>query len=89
MKTLGSLVLTVLVAMIATAATAAPTGKFAGADANKDKALTKVEACAGKTPRICKSFERIDANRDGSVTRAEIHAFRQAQRAAKGLPNKS
>ena len=89
MNAFKSLVLTALVAMIATAAAAAPTGKFAGADANKDKALTKAEACAGKTPRICKSFERIDANRDGAVTRAEIHSFRQAKRAAKGLPTKS
>ena len=69
-------------------ATAAPGGKFGAADGNKDGALTKGEACAGKTRHICKNFEAIDANKDGAVTRAEVKAFRNAKRAARGLPAK-
>lgn len=88
MNTIKSLLLAASVALIATAASAAPTGKFAVADANKDRALTKTEACAGKTPRICKKFEAIDANKDGAVTRAEVRAFRDVRRVSKGLPRK-
>lgn len=77
-----------LATAVALAATVAHAGKFANADVNKDKALSKTEACAGKTPRICKNFEAIDGNRDGVVTRAEIRAFKNAKRAAKGLPVK-
>ena len=88
MNVLKSLLLATAVAVAATVAAAAPNGKFANADVNKDKALTRAEACAGKTPRICKNFEAIDGNRDGAVTRAEIRAFKNAKRAAKGLPVK-
>lgn len=76
------------VALAATVASAAPGGKFGAADANKDGALSKAEACAGKTPHVCKNFESIDANKDGAVTRAEIKAFRNAKRAAKGIAPK-
>lgn len=81
---------TVLVAGFALAgmASAAGNGKIAAADSNKDRALSKVEACAGKTPRICKNFEAIDANKDGQVTRAELRAYRDMRRAARGLPAK-
>lgn len=77
-----------LATAVALAATVAHAGKFANADVNKDKALSKAEACVGKTPRVCKNFDAIDSNRDGVVTRAEIRAFRDARRAAKGLPTK-
>ena len=86
MNVLRSLVLATSVALLATAASAAPNGKFAHADVNKDNALSQSEACAGKTPRICKSFAAIDANKDGAVTRGEIRAYKNAKRAAKGLP---
>ena len=88
MNIVKSLLLAVSVALVAPAASAAPTGKFAVADANKDRALSKAEACAGKTPRICKKFEAIDANKDGAVTRAEIRAFRDVRRVSKGLTQK-
>ena len=74
---------------LATTASAAPNrgaGSFGGADANKDRALSKAEACTGKTPSVCKRFERMDVNRDGMVTRAEIKAFRNAKRVARGMP---
>lgn len=88
MKPIKSILLAAAVALVATAASAAPGGKFAAADSNKDGALTKAEACAGKTPRICKRFEAIDGNKDGTVTRAEIRAYRDSKRAAKSLPVK-
>ena len=88
MNVLKSLLLATTVALVATVASAAPNGKFGNADVNKDKALTQTEACAGKTPRICKNFAAIDANKDGAVTRSEIRVFKNAKRAAKGLPVK-
>jgi EF hand len=84
MNIFKSLLLASAVAVVATAATAAPGGKFARADVNKDKVLTRAEACAGKTRQICKNFDAMDANRDGAVTRAEIRAFKNARRVAKG-----
>ena len=72
--------------LAATVASAAPKGDFAKADVNKDKALSQAEACAGKTPRLCRNFAAIDGNKDGAVTRGEIRAYKKAKRAAKGLP---
>jgi hypothetical protein len=89
MNVLKSLLLAVSVALMATVASAAPTSKFAKADVNKDKALSQSEACAGKTPRICKNFAAMDVNKDGVVTRAEIRAHKNAKRAARGLPTRS
>ena len=76
------------VALAANVASAAPGGKFGAADGNKDGALSKAEACAGKTRHVCKNFEAIDANKDAAVTRAEIKAFRNARRAPKRMPPK-
>ena len=89
MNVFKSIVVAAIVTFAAAVATAAPGGKFGAADGNKDGALTKAEACAGKTRHICKNFEAIDANKDGAVTRAEVKAFRYAKRAAKGLPPKA
>ena len=77
-----------LAATSALIASAAPHGKFANADVNKDNALTQTEACSGKTRRICKNFAAMDANKDGAVTRSEVRAYKKAKRAAKGLPVK-
>ena len=88
LKSLSVLAAVALMA-VATIASAAPnrgTGSFGGADANKDRALSKAEACTGKTPAVCKRFERMDVNRDGVVSRAEIKAFRNAKRVARGMP---
>ena len=81
--------LAAVLTLAAGVATAAPGGKFGAADGNKDGALSKAEACAGKTRHICKNFAMMDANKDGVVTRAEVKAFRNAKRAAKGLPPKA
>jgi len=87
LKSLSSLAAIALIA-VASSASAAPHRGFNGADVNKDRALSKAEACAGKTPTICKRFERMDLNKDGVVTRAEIKAFRNAKRVARGMPAK-
>ena len=69
--------------------TAFAADNFKRADANRDRALTKAEACSGKTRHVCRNFEAIDVNRDGVVTRTEVRAFRNARRVAKGLPPKA
>ncbi len=89
MNALKALSIAVVVALAASVASAAPGGKFGAADSNKDGALTKAEACAGKMRHVCKHFEAMDANKDGAVTRSEIKAFRNAKRVAKGLPPKA
>ena len=86
MSAFQSFTLAAVVSLAAGVATAAPVGKFGGADGNKDGALTRAEACAGKTRHVCKHFEAIDVNKDGAATRAEVKAFRNAKRVAKGLP---
>ena len=88
MNAFKTITIAAVVALAATAASAAG-GKFGAADGNKDGALTKAEACAGKTRHICKNFEAMDANKDGAVTRAEVQGFRNAKRVAKGLPPKA
>lgn len=88
MNAFKTLAIAAAVALAASIASAAPGGKFGAADGNKDGALTKAEACAGKTRHICRHFEAMDANKDGVVTRAEVKGFRNAKRAAKGLPVK-
>ncbi|TAG45110.1 MAG: hypothetical protein EAZ30_16240 [Betaproteobacteria bacterium] len=77
----------VVSATMSTAFSATP-NKFSSADTNRDRALSRVEACAGKTRSVCKNFNRIDVNRDGVVTRAEIRSFNNGKRAARGLPPK-
>lgn len=48
--------------------------KFKAADTNADGKLTKAEAEAGNMKRIAKNFDRIDADKDGSLTLDEIKA---------------
>ncbi len=89
MKAIKTISIAALVGLAASMASAAPGGKFGAADGNKDGALSKAEACAGRTRHICKNFEMMDANKDGVVTRAEVKGFRNAKRVAKGLPPKA
>lgn len=83
MNAIRSVVLAASIVLVASIASAVPAAKFAAADTNKDRGLTRAEACAGKTPRVCKKFDAIDRNRDGFVTRAEIRAFRDIRRVTK------
>ena len=78
-----------VIALAASVASAASGGKLGTADGNKDGALTKAEACSGKTRHVCKNFEAMDVNKDGAVTRAEIKAFRNAKRVAKRMAPKA
>lgn len=89
MNAFKTIAIAAVVALAAGVASAAPGGKFGSADSNKDGALSRAEACAGKTRHICKHFEVMDANKDGVVTRAEVKGFRNAKRATKGLPPKA
>jgi Ca2+-binding EF-hand superfamily protein len=50
---------------------------FKAADKNGDGKLDKEEAKA--MPRVSKNFDAIDADKDGSVTMAEIQAYMKAQ----------
>ncbi|MCM0000346.1 MAG: hypothetical protein NBV68_13255 [Erythrobacter sp.] len=51
--------------------------RFRAADKNADSKLTREEAKAGM-PRIHRNFDRVDANKDGFVTLAEIKAMMAA-----------
>jgi hypothetical protein len=47
-----------------------------------------VTAATAATAAPRGNFEAMDVNRDGAVTRGEIRAYKNAKRAAKGLPVK-
>jgi hypothetical protein len=49
--------------------------QFKAADTDNDGSLTKAEAQSGGMERIVNNFERLDANKDGKVTREEIRAL--------------
>jgi Ca2+-binding EF-hand superfamily protein len=48
--------------------------KFKASDANKDGKLTKQEAKSGGMTRIASYFSRIDSDKDGFVTLAQLEA---------------
>jgi len=50
------------------------TERFAEADTNHDGQLTLAEAQAGM-PRVAANFDKIDADKSGTVTVAEIEAL--------------
>jgi len=55
--------------------------RFDAADKDHDGTLDRDEA---KTfPRISQNFDKIDANKDGKVSQAEIKSYAKAQRSAK------
>ena len=45
-------------------------------DTNGDGVISRAEA--GKAPRLAKSFDAIDANKDGQLSKEELAAFRKA-----------
>ena len=53
--------------------------EFAKADKNKDGKLTKKEAKA--VPHISKHFDEIDADKDGTVDRDEVHVYMKEHKA--------
>jgi hypothetical protein len=60
--------------------------RFRAADKNGDGGLSRPEVEAGKFPRVRDNFAAIDTNRDGKVTLNEVHAWRDAQKAARQAP---
>ena len=53
--------------------------RLKAADTNGDGMINRQEAAA--LPLIAKHFDDIDANHDGQITRDELHAFHEQQRA--------
>jgi Ca2+-binding EF-hand superfamily protein len=49
--------------------------RFIDADKNGDGALSKPEAEQAQMGRVVDNFERLDADKDGKVTREEIRAL--------------
>jgi len=49
--------------------------KFRNADKDGDGALTKTEAETAGMGRVVEHFDKLDADRDGKVTRNEIRAL--------------
>lgn len=49
--------------------------RFAASDTNKDGRLTKAEAEAGGMDRVVANFDRLDTQKRGYVTVAEIKAM--------------
>jgi Ca2+-binding EF-hand superfamily protein len=56
---------------------------FIVADKNKDGALTREEAEAGKLTFVVKHFDDIDSKHTGKVTMDDIDAYLRVQAAAK------
>ena len=50
------------------------------ADKDGDGALSKAEAEAAGMKRLVENFDRLDANKDGKVTREEMRAARPGPR---------
>ena len=55
--------------------------KFAAADKDGDGTLDKEEAKA--MPRVAADFDKIDADKDGTVSMEEIHTFMKSQHQAR------
>jgi Ca2+-binding EF-hand superfamily protein len=53
--------------------------QFKAADKDGDGALTRSEAQNANLTRVVDNFDRIDANRDGKVTRDEIRTLVRAR----------
>jgi Ca2+-binding EF-hand superfamily protein len=51
--------------------------RFKGADADGNGTISRAEA-EKAMPRLARHFDRVDANKDGQVTRDEIMAARKA-----------
>jgi Ca2+-binding EF-hand superfamily protein len=66
-----------LLLLAATALPAAATDRFAAADADGSGTLSRAEVQRA-VPRLTPEFDRIDRNRDGSVSREELTAYLQA-----------
>lgn len=49
--------------------------EFKAADTDGDDALTKAEAESARMGRVVDNFDKLDVDKDGKVTRAEIRAL--------------
>lgn len=65
---------TVLLTLPAAAQASKPT-HFNRADIDRDRVITRIEACRGATPALCRHFDRIDLNGDRVLSRSEVRAW--------------
>lgn len=78
MKRLNALFVATATALsLSTAAVAAKPGNFNRADLDRDRVITRIEACRGATPALCRHFDRIDLNGDRVLSRAEVRAWNE------------
>ncbi|MDB6084561.1 MAG: hand family protein [Gammaproteobacteria bacterium] len=79
-KIRSTIVISILGAALASAATAQPrspqmlAAKFQAADTNHDGKLTLEEAKAGM-PRVAEAFDKIDVEKKGYLTLEQVQAF--------------
>jgi hypothetical protein len=59
-------------------------GRFKAADKDGDGAISKAEADAAGMKGVSKNFDKMDANKDGKVSRDEAKAWRQANKGKHG-----
>ncbi len=64
-----------------------PEAMLARLDVNKDGKISRDEFITPMTARATSHFDRIDANHDGFVEKAEMDAARQRMRGGPGHPN--
>jgi hypothetical protein len=64
-----------LLFMLPPVAQAAKPAQFNRADIDRDRVITRIEACRGATPALCRHFDRIDLNGDRVLSRAEVRAW--------------
>jgi hypothetical protein len=55
-------------------------GRLMAADKDGDGAISKAEADGAGMKRLSANFDKIDANKDGKITREEMRAYRVAHR---------
>ena len=58
--------------------------RFDAANTTRDGKLTLAQAKAAKIDPVVKNFEAIDRDHKGYVTKADIHAFRKANKGKMG-----
>jgi hypothetical protein len=59
--------------------------RLKAADKDGDGAISKAEADAAGMKGLSKHFDKIDANKDGKITREEMRAARKARHDHKGM----
>lgn len=75
LRTLAAATLTTVLLTLPAAAQASKPANFNRADIDRDRVITRIEACRGTTPALCRHFDRIDLNGDRVLSRSEVRAW--------------